>query len=121
VRDLTTNRIRVTDRGIAVVEQHTSRFGPDKANSVMIDRLKQIARGEIQPTAQDLNFYSHELRESTRYRGLGWRSGVPADSDAATNLWRQTHSATLDDYGLPLRRDDILYHPDALPFIGELP
>ena len=87
----------------------------------MIDRLKQIARGEIQSTAQDLNFYSHELREFTRYRGLGWRSGESAESDAATNLWRQTHSATLDDYGLPLRRDDLLYHPDALPFIGELP
>jgi hypothetical protein len=87
----------------------------------MIDRLKQIARGAIQPTAQDLSFYSHELREFTRYRRLGWRSGVPGDGDAARNLWLQTHSATLDDYGLPLRRDDLLYHPDVLLFIGELP
>ncbi len=85
----------------------------------MVDSLKKIARGELQATPQDLNFYSHELREFVRYRRLGWANGVPADGDAALNLWRQTHSATLDDFGLPLRRDDLLYHPDALPFIGE--
>jgi hypothetical protein len=37
------------------------------------------------------------------------------------NLWRQTHSGALADYGLPLQRDDLVYHPDSLPFIGEVP
>jgi hypothetical protein len=46
---------------------------------------------------------------------------VPADSEAAMNLWRQVHSGTLADYGVPLQRDDLLYHPDARPFLGEVP
>ncbi|WP_367024247.1 hypothetical protein [Aliikangiella maris] len=80
----------------------------------MIDRLKRIEAGEIDVTPQDLNFYSHELREYVRYRKLGYETGVPANTDAATDLWRQTHSATLDDYNLPLQADELLYHPDAL-------
>ena len=119
VRNLTTNRVKVTSRGIDVVERHLSRFGPDKANSMMVERLRKIANGEITPTAQDLNFYTHELREFVRYRRLGWADDVPANGEARRQLWLQTHSATLDDYGLPLRRDDLLYHPDALSFIGE--
>jgi hypothetical protein len=117
VRDLTTNRIKVTGRGIDVVEGHVSRFGPDSANSLMIDRLRRISRGELQATAQDLNFYSHELREFVRYRRLGWKNGVPADSDAAMNLWRQAHTGTLGDYNLPLHADELLYHPDALKLL----
>ena len=119
VRELTTGRIRIAEDGISVVERHVSRFGPDSANGVMIDRLRQISRGELHATPQDLNFYSHELREFVRYRRLGWANGVPSNSDAATNLWRQSHTATLSDYGLPLRSDEFLYHTDALPFIGQ--
>lgn len=114
VRDFTTDRIKVTIRGIEVVEKHTGRFGFDNANQIMIDRLKRIEAGEIDVTPQDLNFYSHELREYVRYRKLGYETGVPANTDAATDLWRQTHSATLDDYNLPLQADEFLYHPDAL-------
>jgi len=120
VRNLNTNLIKVTDRGIAVVEQHLSRFGvADKANSVMVDRLKQIARGNIRSTPQDLNFYSHELREFTRYRRLGWKTGVPSNQDAARSLWLQTHSATLSDYGLHLPSEKLLYHPKAQPYLWE--
>lgn len=118
VRGLTTRRIQVTPRGIDVVERHVSRFGPDNANSVMVDRLYRIARGELAPTAQDINFYAHELREFVRYRRIGWANGVPAESDGAMHVWRHTHSATLDDYGLPLRCDDLLYHPEARRFLG---
>ena len=120
VRDLTTARIKVTDRGISVVEGHTARFGAYEANGVMIGRLKQIARGDLQATPQDLNFYSHELREFVRYRRLGWASGVPGDDLAARNLWLQTHTASLLDYSLPYQKrlsDPLLYHPDAIPFL----
>ncbi len=119
VRDLTTGRVKIQGNGIDVVERHLARFGPDKANSVMVQRLRDIADGKITATAQDLNFYTHELREFVRYRRLGWRNGVPGNADAATDLWRQTHSATLDDYGFPLQADDLLYHPDALKFLWE--
>ena len=80
----------------------------------MIDRLRRIEAREISATQQDLNFYSHELREYARYRKLGWETGVPSNSDQARMLWLQTHSATLDDYNLPLQADELLYHPDAL-------
>ncbi len=119
VRDLTTDNIKVTDLGISVVQKHTSRFGGDKANEIMIERLQKISSGEVSATQQDLNFYSHELREYVRYRKLGYETGVPSNSNQATDLWRQTHSATLDDYSLPLHSDDLLYHPDALKVLYE--
>jgi hypothetical protein len=50
-------------RGVDVVEQHVARFGPDAPNQGMIQRLRDIAAGRLQPTEADLNFYSHELRE----------------------------------------------------------
>jgi hypothetical protein len=46
VRELSTDRIKITDRGISTLEGHISRFGPDKANSIMVERLKRISRGE---------------------------------------------------------------------------
>lgn len=114
VRSFNTSRIRITEKGVSVVEKHTDRFGYDEANAIMIERLRRIERGELAPTQQDLNFYSHELREFVRYRKLGWKEGVPADSDKARQLWLQTHTATLDDYALPLQADEHLYHSDAL-------
>src|SRR5262249_42865621 len=65
---LTTRRLRITIHGIAVVEHHLSRFGPDHANRVMIARLHRIVRGDLHPATQDVNFYAHELREFVRYR-----------------------------------------------------
>ena len=47
-----------------------------------------------------------------RYRRLGWRTGQPLDHEAARTLWNDTHTATLEDYGLN-ERGDPLYHPDA--------
>jgi hypothetical protein len=118
VRDFTTDGVRVSQRGIDVVERHVSRFGADEANSVMIGRLRQIEAGDIAPTTQDLNFYTHELREFVRYRRLGWEEGLPNSADQARQLWLQAHSASLADYNLPLRSESLLYHPDALKVMG---
>ncbi len=114
IRQLTTGRIKITNQGIDVVEQHVGRFGPDAANQGMIQRLRDIAAGKLQPTQADLNYYSHELREFVRYRQLGWQTGKPADLDAAHELWNNAHTATLEDYGL---RDGtgVLYHPSVEP------
>ncbi len=111
VRNLTTNRIKVTDHGIDYLEQHIARFGDDAANSGMVDRLRRISRDELQPTQRDLNFYSHELRESVRYRRLGHRRGAGDDYD----LWNNAHTGTLEDYRLPdfdANGNRTLYHPD---------
>lgn len=95
-------------------------------NEGMVARLRGIQAGEIEPTAQDLNFYTHELREFVRYRSLGLEAGLPdappagwqapAGSNFRTEVWRNAHSATLDDYGLPLRpaeNESLLYHPSV--------
>ncbi len=97
---MTTDGVQITDEGIQQVEQHLSRFGDDPANEAMINRLKQIASGNLEPTQADLNFYTHELDEFGRYKSLGWETGVPEDPDAAAELWNNTHTAALEDYGL---------------------
>jgi len=90
----------ITDEGIQQIQQHLSRFGDDPANNAMISRLQQIARGEIEPSPSDYNFYTHELDEFGRYTNLGYETGVPSDADAANAMWNNTHSAALEDYGL---------------------
>jgi hypothetical protein len=112
IRRLSAGRVRVTDRGIDVIERHLARFGTNPPNQAMIRRLRSIAAGRTPPTRFDLNFYTHELREFVRYRRLGWQSGEPSDTDAAYDLWNHAHTATLEDYAL---RDDEIYHPDSAP------
>lgn len=80
----------------------------------MIERLRTIADGWIEPTAADRNFYSHELREYVRYRSLGFESGQPDDPDLAREFWNNAHTATLEDYGLR-EGPGVLYHPEADP------
>ena len=76
IRQLTEVRIRFTVRGIDVVERHVARFGADPANEAMIQRLREIAAGRLEATGADRNFYSHELRESVRYRRLDRQSTI---------------------------------------------
>lgn len=114
IRRLTIDRIKVTDRGIDIVERHVDRFGPDPPNEGMIQRLRQIAAGELQPTRTDLGFYAHESREFVRYRRLGWPDGQPDDADAAYNPWNDAHTAALEDYRLR-EGPGVLYDPNVLP------
>ena len=111
IRSLSTEGVKVTPKGIQAVEAHIARFGPDAPNAAMVDRLKRIAAGELEATAADLNFYTHELRESVRYRQLGYRTGDPG-----YDVWNNAHTATLEEYGInELAIPDPLYHPDARP------
>ncbi len=119
VRHLTTDRIRMTEWGIDVVEVHLTRFGPDAANQAMVQRLREIAGGRLQPTQADVNFYAHELREFVRYRRLGWRTGQPPEAHGAYALWNHAHTATLEDYRVR-EGPGILYHPSVEPFARSL-
>jgi hypothetical protein len=82
----------------------------------MIECLRAIADGRIEPAPVDRGFYTHELREFVRYRTLGYESGTPADPEAAHTLWNHAHTATLGDYGLPAT-PSVLYHPGAERYI----
>lgn len=110
VRRLVAERIKITHRGIEIVDRHVRRFGADPANQAMVERLRAIADGTLTLTAVERNFYAHELREYIRYRTLGYASGEPSDPDAARELWNNTHTATLEDYGLR-EGPGVLYHP----------
>jgi hypothetical protein len=112
IRNLTTDRIRITHRGIDYTERHLARFGPDAPNQLMVQRLRNIADGMLRPIQYDLNFYSHELRESVRYRRLGHPTGA-GDNYA---LWNNAHTGSLEDYWLPdfdANGNRTLYHPDV--------
>ncbi len=95
IRQLSSKSVRMTSRGVDVVEQHVRRFGPDRANAVMIERLRAIADERIESTPVDRGFYTHELREYIRYRKLGYERGTPADPEAAHALWNNAHTANV--------------------------
>ena len=115
LRKLSTEGVKISLLGIAVVRMHVARFGDDPANQHMVDRLESIARNLHPVTAADINFYVHELREFVRYRRLGWKFDAPADADEAHRIWNNTHTATLEEYGIVGRHTTkLLYHPDAI-------
>ncbi len=104
--------VEITIDGMADVDRHLRRFGPDKINDAMIERLSDIADGKREPTDADKYFYAHELRELERYEALGWADDVPDDTDAAHRLWNNTHTATLEEYGI---KDADLFPDDLDP------
>jgi hypothetical protein len=116
---LSLDRIRVTSGGVDAVEAHLGRFpdaggGLGSAEAGMVTRLRSIASGGRTAAAQDLRFYSHELRESVLYRQGGYPTGQPA-GDAAYDLWDVLHTQALNDYGFPRNiAPDFLYHPSVL-------
>jgi uncharacterized protein len=112
IKNLSATGVKVTQRGIDKVRQHVRRFGDDGSNEYMIERLEQVAAGQIAPTQIDLNYYTHELRERMRYKELGHQTGQPADPYEAYVLWNNAHTATLEEYKVSGPAE--LYHPEAL-------
>jgi hypothetical protein len=113
LRELSNGNVKITSKGVGVVENHVSRFGDDAANQLMIDRLRGISNGEMNGTVADYNFYTHELREFTRVRSLGYETGqLPSD------IYYNAHSAALREYGIQPQNYNqslrALYHPDAI-------
>ena len=113
LRELMNGNIKITSKGVAVVESHVTRFGEDAANQLMVNRLLDISKGGISGTVADYNFYTHELREFTRVRRLGFETGpLPGD------VYYNAHSAALREYGIQPKTYDqslnALYHPDAI-------
>jgi hypothetical protein len=102
----------ITPEGVVEVRTHTRRFEKFEPNDLMNDRLDKIAAGELEPTEYDQRYYTHELRELQRYRNLDIADNV----DAGYDVWNDTHTATLEDYGLADKDPNgnpTLYHPDT--------
>ncbi|MDT5124040.1 MAG: hypothetical protein QOC96_3522 [Acidobacteriota bacterium] len=113
LRKLTVERIKITSRGINVIERHVARFGDDAPNQRMISRLRAIADGKLKAGQADLNFYAHELREYVRYKKLGYSTGQPSGIEEMYELWNNTHTAALEEYELR-EGVGVLYDPSAL-------
>jgi len=54
---------KITKSGISKIKSHLKTVDYDVANDVMIERLEKIAKGEMEPTQIDKNYYTHELTE----------------------------------------------------------
>jgi hypothetical protein len=107
IRNLSTSKIKVTDRGIGVVENHLSRFGNWGHNNAMLKRLRDISSGKAKPTQIDLDFYAHELRESVRLRQLGNATG-----EVSRPLYLKAHNAALREYGIPFGAEESRLYTD---------
>lgn len=117
IRELDYSKIRFTEKAIDVVEAHVRRFdGGGEMELAMVERLRKISRGELEATDFDRAFYSHELRESVRYRIIEAGQGKPLDADAVAQIWNDAHTATLEDYRLFEKRPGggrTLFHPEV--------
>ena len=115
-RTLSWSRATINQGGVSAVERHLARFESGPGETAMLQRLRAISRGELDPTDYDLRFYTHELRESVLYRKVGYPSGQPTGSDAAYDLWDRLHTQALTDYGLTRSGAPMdLFHPSVRP------
>ncbi len=78
--------VRVSERGINLVEQHLAQFGDVAENSAMIARLRSAFAQGAKISGADASFYLHEASEATMMgRGL---------------LYETAHDAALLKYGV---------------------
>ena len=98
ILDLDWRTAEITQEGIEKVKIHSARFGYSADNAVMIERLEKIVRGELTVTDIDKRFYTHEIRELERYRNLGIADGMRPTESIISEVWNNTHTATLEDY-----------------------
>jgi RHS repeat-associated protein len=95
--------VRLTEKGLAMVERHLLRFGEDKANAAMVGRLRSALETGSKVAGADANFYLHELAE-----GAAMDSGMSYDA---------AHAAALEHYGVS---NFSLYAPEVIDGLPEL-
>ncbi|MFW0699787.1 S-type pyocin domain-containing protein [Pantoea sp. R13S299] len=114
IQELDWRTASIDHEGVEKVKLHTGRFSESDANNIMIERLEQVVRGEMQPTDIDKRFYTHEIRELERYRALGIKDGeISRSVQEQKALWNNTHTATLEDYKIN-EKEQPLYTREAL-------
>jgi hypothetical protein len=116
ILNLSYQNVKITDKGIGLVEAHVRRFNPvSEAELKMVERLRSIVAQTLVAEPVDLRFYTHELREYLRYKKLGYPTGQPENPDEAYELWNNAHTATLEDYKLK-EGFGVLFHPSVEDF-----
>ena len=97
-KPLSSSKIKITEAGLDMVKKHMNSFDPDVQNQKQIQRFEGILSGEVKPTKRDLDTFAHELRESLRYKRIGYKNGDNPDLDY--DIWNDNHTGTLEDYNL---------------------
>ncbi|MCC3454998.1 MULTISPECIES: hypothetical protein [unclassified Microcoleus] len=116
ILNLSYQNVKITDKGIGLVEAHVRRFNPvGEAELKMVERLRSIVAQTLVAEPVDLRFYTHELREYLRYKKLGYPTRQPENPDEAYELWNNAHTATLEDYKLK-EGFGVLFHPSVEDF-----
>jgi hypothetical protein len=89
--------LNVSEKGLAIVEQHLTQFGDVPQNTAMIGRLRAALTEGRAISGADASFYMHEVAEATMM-GRGMTHGA-------------AHSGALAKYGVsPFS----VYHPEAV-------
>ncbi|MEO7593486.1 MAG: RHS repeat-associated core domain-containing protein, partial [Byssovorax sp.] len=88
---------QVSEKGLAMVENHLTQFGGFPENAAMIQRLRGALSSGTGITGADASFYFHEVSEATMMgRGMGYEAA---------------HAASLGKYGVsPFS----VYHPEVV-------
>jgi RHS repeat-associated protein len=99
---LANSSIKVSEKGLAIVEEHLAQFGMFPQNTAMIGRLREALNAGESISGADASFYMHELSEATMMA-----RGMPYDS---------AHAAALGKYGVsPFS----IYHPAVVRSFSE--
>jgi RHS repeat-associated protein len=93
--------IRISEKGLSIVERHLAQFGEVPENTLMLNRLRSALTNGERLTGADANFYLHEASEATIMgRGLS----QPA-----------AHAEALQKYGVT---SFDLFHPEVIQTLG---
>jgi hypothetical protein len=89
--------LRVSEKGLGIVEGHLARFGPVPENAAMVARLRGALESGTRISGADASFYLHEVSEATMMgRGLSYEAA---------------HAGALGKYGVsPFS----VYHPNVI-------
>ena len=86
---------------LANVTAHLEQFGIKAENTIMLNRMKQIANKKMVATEIDLNFAKHELRE--------------AELMKSGKTYEQAHESVLKEQGMyHIGYENKLYTEDAI-------
>ncbi len=100
---LTNSTVRISQKGLDLVTQHLSKFGPVKENDLMLLRLNEALRSGKPVTGADASFYIHEVTEATKMsKGMGYI---------------EAHQFALNKYQVsPFS----VYHPDVISAVNAI-
>ena len=102
--------LRVSEKGLALVERHLAQFDAVPQNTAMLARLRgALARG-ARIDGADAVFYTHELTEATSMSRL-----MAAGNDFET-AYEIAHPAAIAKHGVS---DFSVYHPDVITAFPE--